>query len=155
MEIEWTGQQQLLLLLQSAGLGCLIGAVFDLTTGLERGIGRRWLVWLLDGLFGVTAALITFFGALAIMDGRLHPLLFGGILCGFLAEHTAVGRYMSRLVCGTVRLCRRGVLAFERWGENGILRFCSLFGKFAVFWKKKPDSAPKSGKKFCFFSKKA
>lgn len=155
MEVEWTGQQQLLFLLQSAGIGCLIGAVFDFTTGLERGIGLRWLAWLLDGLFGILAALITFFGSLAIMDGCLHPLLFGGILCGFLAEHAAVGRQMSRFVCSTVRLCRRGASAFERWGEGGILRFCRLCGKNAAFCKKKTETAPKSGKKFCFFSKKA
>ena len=103
MTLEWSGKQQAWFLLQSVGLGVLLGVSFDLLNGVCRAIRRRWVVVLLDALFGVFAALVTFFGALVMMDGQLHPLLFMGALFGFITEHSGIGTALSRFVC---RLCR-------------------------------------------------
>ena len=109
--MEWSGEQQLLFLLQSVGLGVGIGLLFDLLTGVGRACRRRMSVFLLDVLFGVLAGLITFFAALAIMDGELHPLLFFGCFVGFAAEHGTVGSILSRWTCAILRgvgtVCRR------------------------------------------------
>ena len=76
----WMGREQVRLLLESGGLGLLLGVLFDVCCALSRACGRRrWLRFGVDAAFGVPAALLTFYGALAIMDGRMHPLLFAGL----------------------------------------------------------------------------
>ena len=101
--VEWTGRQQLLFLLQSGGVGFLLGLLFDILTAVGRVGCRRWRQFLLDALFGIPAALITFFGALSIMDGELHPLLFVGIIVGLLAEHASLGKLVTRVLCAVMR----------------------------------------------------
>ena len=90
VSMEWTGQQQIQFLLQSIFLGVLQGLCLDLITNLFAGRRRRKWLWT-DVLFGPLAAIIPFFGALVIMDGQMHPLLFLGIAVGMLAEHVTVG----------------------------------------------------------------
>lgn len=117
--MEWTGNQQLLFLLQSAGVGMGLGLLFDSMTGVGRTFRHRIGVFLWDVLFGVVAALVTFFASLAIMDGDMHPLLFIGGGFGFLAEHIGVGIQVSRAVCLFLcwvgRLGRDGIAASERF----------------------------------------
>ena len=93
----WTWRQQLWLLLQCMGLGVSLGMLYDLfgVVRLWRSRRRRSL-FLTDALFGVLAALVTFFTALAIMDGRMHPLLFFGCAFGFTVQHLTLGRVASR-----------------------------------------------------------
>ena len=141
--MEWTGQQQLLFFWQSTGLGMLVGLVFDITSGLCRVIRRRWVVFLLDALFGVQAALITFFGALAIMDGQLHPLLFIGILCGAVISYLLLGRFLSRLVCMTGR-------RITRIAAQSSLYMRKMWKNMAIIAK----NAVKQIKNAIFFSKK-
>jgi len=153
--LEWSGRQQLLFLVQSAGLGVLIGLVFDIITGVTRGACRRLRVFLLDVLFGVLAALITFFGTLAIMDGQLHPLLFVGALIGFLSEHGSVGRWISRGVCRCQRcFSRAGLFLLDR-GERFLLRLAAVFSKKKLEKPIVKKTDEKKRKKSRFFAKKA
>ena len=102
--MEWTGQEQVHLLLQSGGLGLALGVLYDLF-GVFRLSRRRsrHSVFLADALFGAAAALVTFYTSLGIMDGRLHPLLFFGCAVGFGVQHFTVGRIGSRVLCTAVR----------------------------------------------------
>ncbi|MBQ9860114.1 MAG: spore cortex biosynthesis protein YabQ [Clostridia bacterium] len=154
MPMEWSGKQQLLFLLQSAGLGVGIGLLFDSMTGMGRACKRRAAVFFIDVMFGIVAGFITFFAALAIMDGALHPLLFLGGGVGFLAEHNSVGVICSRWVCAALR----GLGLFYR-------RFCEKFEavlllagrKMAHFFtqmRKIAKKGEKNPKKFRFFQKK-
>ena len=100
--MEWSGQQQVQFLLQSIYLGTLQGLLLDFMTGFGSVSGRKRWRWS-DVLFGPLAALITFFGALIIMDGQLHPLLLFGVFLGMLLEHLTVGgmiRFSVRYVRG-------------------------------------------------------
>lgn len=93
--MEWSGEQQLGFLLRSAAVGIGIGLLFDVISGFWRGKKYRRQLYAADAILGVVAALITFFGALIIMDGQLHPVLFCGVLLGMLSEHYIVGRWLS------------------------------------------------------------
>ncbi len=94
----WTGRQQLILLLQSGGLGLFLGVLYDGFAVLRGLFGRKpWQRFLWDALFGPTAGLVTFFVSLAMMDGRMRPLLFVGIGAGFVVQRLAVGRPLARL----------------------------------------------------------
>lgn len=141
--LEWTGQQQLLFIWQSIGLGMLVGLAFDITTGFCRVTRRRWAIFLLDALFGVQAALITFFGALAIMDGQLHPLLFAGALVGFVIEHGSVGVCISRGVCWCCRFLGRvgGALTAAE------TRIMGCFVQFSEKQRQQMRNKAKKGKK--------
>ena len=97
VNMEWSGRQQIQFLLQSFILGGLLGLCLDIATGLFTARKRRRWLWS-DVLFGPFAAVITFFGALVIMDGQLHPLLFIGVALGMLTEHVTVGVYLCREV---------------------------------------------------------
>ena len=97
VSMEWTGQQQIQFLLQSFLLGGFQGLFLDLITSLCAGRKRRRWLWS-DVFFGPLAAVTTFCGALAIMDGQLHPLLFFGIALGMLTEHVTIGAILIRLV---------------------------------------------------------
>ncbi len=151
--MEWTGRQQLLFLLQSAGLGFLIGLLFEGITGIGRVCRRRWCVFVLDALFGLLAALITFFGALAIMDGQLHPLLFAGELVGFLAEHSSVGCVASRAVSTILRWCSRGLRFLLNTGDEFLQKITTVLGGILAKYKVKPKKSEKNHKIFHFFQK--
>lgn len=130
--LELTGWQQLSLCVQSLPWGMVIGVIFDVNSGIIRARNRdKWTV-LLDAGFGVLAAVITFFGALVLLDGQMHPLLLFSILIGFLLEHYTFGRLLLSLLTriwrcfGWVkRVCHSG---FWRFFEK-ILKFFGLFSK--------------------------
>ncbi len=150
--VEWTGSQQLLFLLQSGGLGFGLGFLFDVFTGLGRTGSRCQRFWL-DSFFGILAALITFFGSLAIMDGVLHPLLFAGILVGFLAEHASVGWLVSRWLFSAVRWSSEILQKILDVLETILQKF-PLFLRF--LWEKIRSHRPKckkNRKKIRFFQK--
>ena len=148
--------------MESGGLGLLLGLTFDVNSGLSRAApGRRVARLLRDMLFGLWAALLTFFVSLAIMDGRLHPLLFCGSALGFWLEHISVGRWVSRLVCRMCCAWRR----ISRWllhtAEGLVVGFFSKIGSL-FHWKKHPkaqvgeqngENLEKTRKKFTFFQK--
>lgn len=96
--MEWSKSEQILFLFQSAIVGMLIGAVFDWLSGWYRERRYRKKLFFADILFGAVSAIGTFFGALVIMDGQLHPLLFFGGLLGLLMEHYVMGKWASRYV---------------------------------------------------------
>ncbi len=160
--MEWTGTQQLGLLLESGGLGVLIGLLFDGMGGIVRGGPRsRWRLFSADVIFGLLAALLTFFGSLAIMDGQMHPLLFGGCLLGFLAEHIGPGRGVGWLTC---RLCRE-IRRLADWICVGLEALMGLiFGCIKRLFRplkrektcqteENTEKSEKSRKKFRFFQK--
>ena len=116
--MEWSKSQQILFLLQSALVGAAIGALFDWLSGWYRERRYRKKLFVADILFGAVSAVGMFLGALVIMDGQLHPLLFFGGLFGFLFEHYAIGKwgspYVSKVHFGLRRFrCFLTSLAFS------------------------------------------
>lgn len=105
--MEWSGQQQLELLLQSGGVGLVLGFVYDIFQLPGYFGGGRRCQFLCDAFYGIVAALVTFFASLAIMDGRMHPLLFAGCGVGFFAQHSSVGCLHRRLLRGAVTAMRQ------------------------------------------------
>ena len=119
----WMGREQVRLLLESGGLGLLLGMLFDVFGALSRACGRRRIRrFLVDAAFGIPAALMTFYGALAIMDGRMHPLLFGGMLVGFCLQHLTIGRRGCRLLYRVGSGVSRGIRAVCRMADAGAER---------------------------------
>ena len=102
--MEWSILQQMQCLLQSVVLGMTQGLLLDLLTGMVRVSSRRRWMWT-DIVFGPIAAVITFCGALVIMDGHLHPLLFLGVFWGMVTEHVTIGIW----VCWAVRRIRKQI----------------------------------------------
>lgn len=141
--MEWTGWQQVQFYLESLPWGMLVGLLFDINSGIIRTKVRMTGAVLLDSVFGVLAAGITFFGALVIMDGQLHPLLFCGILSGFLLEHYTVGKAVAFCLARGVRALRQ----IRLWCYGGI-RW--LFQKIVVFFsqvRSKTQKPPSKGEK--------
>lgn len=95
--MEWTGWQQIVFLLQSICLGLAQGVLLDLLSGFGRRASPIRRISL-DVLFGVLAALMTFFGALVIMDGQLHPILFMGCALGMILEHVILGMWLAKWI---------------------------------------------------------
>ena len=127
--MEWSGGQQISFLLQSIGLGIAQGLLLDVLTGFARiPKHHRWL-WT-DVLFGPLAALITFFGALVIMDGQLHPLLLFGTFSGMLLEHISVGR----CICRFVRFVRRGMAHEAKAVYRFTYRILRIIGGRLAVW---------------------
>ena len=141
--MEWTGQQQIQFLLRSFLLGCLLGFLLDILTGLVR-ISKhsRWL-WT-DVLFGPLAAVITFCGALVIMDGQLHPLLFCGIALGMLTEHVTVGTYCSKTLRRFRRLTTKMVEKACRYLMYIFIALRSASARWRNNWAKSSKNTRKS-----------
>ena len=154
--VEWTGAQQVSLFLQSGGLGLLFGVAFDLLEGVQPFLRRRRIArWLLDILFGLLAAFVTFFVALGKMDGVLHPLLFGGILLGMGVEHVGIGCLVQRLAQLTCRGAARTVRLLSAVGgaAAGFLR--GILPQKQPFRSLKFPKRENLQKKSLFFSKKS
>ncbi|MBQ1950203.1 MAG: hypothetical protein II363_01190 [Clostridia bacterium] len=162
--MEWTGRQQLFLLLLSGGVGLLLGLLSGVTEGMQRLFRvRRGASFLVDVLFGVLAALITFFASLGIMDGRLHPLLFAGLAGGFAAARFGPGRVIARWTVRLYRILAKTTACLLDAAEKGLLLVVGwpmrLFRRvFGWIWKQKKGLRflpAKKHKKFIFFQKKA
>ena len=120
MRMEWTGKQQIWFLLQSIGLGVVVGFSFDSITALTlRDVRRKWRIS--DALFGPLAALFVFLGALVIMDGQLHPLLILGSFLGLFAEHCTLG-FLVKKALQRARIFTRKISTLLVGCVNGILR---------------------------------
>lgn len=150
---EWTGNQQLWFLLQSCGVGGMVGMLFDVLTGCGRASLKRYMVFFLDVLFGLLAALITFFGALVITDGRMHPLLFTGVLAGMLTEHFLIGRFISKLIQRVVWFLRHAAQCLHSVVVRMELRFDQMGMNDREQKKSKVQKRKKSAKNFLFFKK--
>ncbi len=137
----WVTQPSLALLWQSALLGVGLGLLFDVFNAADKSRRRnRRLTFACDVLFFALAAVVTFYFALAVADGLLHPLLFVGSLGGFLAEHWLVGRYFSPFIYRSVR----GVYRFLTW----IFRMISvpLRAVFRAICRRLPPKGEKTAK---------
>lgn len=137
--MEWTGRQQILFLLQSIGLGFIVGFCLDSVTAVtQRSARRRWR--LSDMLFGPIAALLVFLGALVIMDGQLHPLLILGSFWGMLAEHFTLGIWVGKLLQKVryyIRKLNAILIACAAWGIRNILDLMRYVGRFSKRMRKK------------------
>ncbi len=154
MMMEWMGHQQILLLCQSVGLGICLGFVFSLCNTVSKSRRHRRLMFICDALFFVIASLITFFFSLAIMDGQLHPLLFGGCLVGFVLQHITIGRYLSRWLYRFGRWFHRALTCVLAWVTLPVrLLFSGIRRVLFTVFTKKEKNAKKTRKKSAFFQK--
>lgn len=120
---DWSGAHQLALLWQSCVLGIALGFIFDFFNVPSKAQRRRRLtVFLCDVIFFVIAAIVTFYFSLAVMDGRMHPLLFCGSFLGLAVEHLVVGRLFSRLLYRAVCFIGSIFRRLFQW-------LCALFGR--------------------------
>ena len=85
----------MLFLMKSIPVGALIGVIFSAINGMERKRVSCFRLFIADVLFFILSALITFFASLVIMDGHLHPILFGGLVIGFSFVHFLCGRHIA------------------------------------------------------------
>ena len=122
--MEWGVGAQLPLLCQCAPIGACIGFFFDCMSGWLRHCSYRRRLFVADALFGGFAALVTFFGALVVLDGQMHPMLFFGVLIGFLVEHWVVGKWIGRLLCRTHVFVSRFVRDFIHCMDSKLVGFC-------------------------------
>ena len=113
ISMEWTGRQQLWFLLQSVGFGFVEGLLLDMVTSFVPPVRRSGYLWT-DLAFGPFAAVVTFFGALVIMDGQLHPLLLFGVFFGMCIEHISVGIFMHKILWKVRQKMRRMCEVFIR-----------------------------------------
>ena len=117
----WTEEKQLLSLLPAIFVGVGLGVVLDIfsSCSFRR---RKWR--LIDTLFGPFAALITFGAALVILDGQLHPLLFGGMLVGIVLERQTIGIWLRfavrhlRKTSGRMRKTLANIVHKSNFNEN-------------------------------------
>ena len=119
--MDWTGRQQILLAIQSAVLGLLLGLLFDGLNGVGRISKHPVRIWL-DVVWGPVSALIIFFGSLIITHGQLHPVLLVGVAVGMLIEHYTMGIWLSRLVAFCGAFLRKSIGLILRTGRK-LLRF--------------------------------
>ena len=151
--MEWGVGQQLPLLCQCAPIGACIGLFFDCTSGWLRDRSCRRKLFVADVVFGGFSAIITFFGALVVLDGQLHPMLFVGVLTGFLAEHCLFGKWMGWLLF-RLRVCgARAMRSAVRWSDRKILDFCSFWKRWLTNREKMRKNQNKIRKKAGFFQK--
>lgn len=152
---EWTGHHQLVLLLQSGAFGVCLGFVFDFFNIPSKMHRRRYAaVFLSDVLFFVLASVATFFFSLAVMDGRMHPLLFCGALLGMILQHLLIGRLFSRFLYCTARLLCKMIGRLFFWICVPFrLVFSAIFRAYSTMWRKLEKNARKTQKKLCFFQK--
>ena len=73
----------------------------DFIVGFAPVSTHKTFLWV-DIVFGPVSAVVTFCGALLIMDGQLHPILLFGIFLGMAISHFSIGRFL----CGAVRKMR-------------------------------------------------
>ncbi len=154
---EWTGQHQLTLLFQSGVFGVCLGFVFDFFNIPSKTHRRRRVaVFLCDVVFFVLAALTTFFFSLAVMDGRMHPLLFFGALLGMTVQHLAIGRLFSRALYLIGRFLYKMFDRLLMWICLPFrLGFSAISRTFSAVWTKIGKKAKKTQKKSRFFQKKS
>lgn len=124
MGIEWSGQQQLLFFVRSVVVGLMIGVLFDVFTGWGRIKRSKTKTFLLDVAFCLISSVITFFAALIIMNGQLHPLLLFGIALGVVVVHISVGQIISSVVVWLGRFFGKVSSHFERLREALLGVFC-------------------------------
>ncbi len=135
---EWTKEQQIWLFLQSGGLGIALGVLFDFFNIPDKlRCRRRLLTFFCDVLFFVLAALVTFYFALAVMDGRMHPLLFCGSIGGFFLEHILLGRYIGGILYRVGYFVYWLLRQVFRWICAHVRAFFRVAGLENVFLRKK------------------
>ena len=152
---EWSGQQQILLLCQSVAFGGCLGFVFDLFNLPSKSSRRcRVMTFVCDVVFFAVAAIATFYYSLAVMDGRMHPLLFFGTAIGMVVQHLLIGRYFSRVLYLFGRcFCR----LIQRAGKCITIPlrvvYFAIFAFIAAAWTKIRKNVRKVRKKSRFFEK--
>ena len=124
-EIEWSGMHQFSILVQSGVLGLVMGFSFELLSGFGRCKGRGWL-FLADILYCVISALVSFFSSLVMTDGKLHPVMFAGLLLGGAIEHCTIGKTVSKQTSKFIGFIRCGSICLVAIIRQFLLKTVSI-----------------------------
>lgn len=151
--MEWNGKQQLLFLIQSSVIGNIVGLLFDGISGYFRGRSYRNCLFVADVFLGLVAAIITFFGALVITDGYLHPVLFVGVGIGFVSEHYLLGQWLSRWFHFAHTKMSRVFACVLNYLDDLSLDFQNYLCKTRSIKREKLKKAKKTRKNAMFFQK--
>ncbi len=151
--MEWNGKQQLLFLMQSSVIGIIVGLLFDGISGYFRGRSYRNCLFVADVLLGLVAAIITFFGALVITDGYLHPVLFVGSGIGFVSEHYLLGQWLSLWFHFAHTKVSRAFAYLLNYFDDIFLDFQNYLCRTRCIKHEKPKKAKKTRKNAMFFQK--
>lgn len=142
-----------MLLLQSGVFGVCLGFVFDFFN-IPSKMHRRVATFLCDVVFFALASVATFFFSLAVMDGRMHPLLFCGALLGMTVQHLMIGRLFSRTLYLIGCFLHKAFVRLLMWICIPFrLGFLAISRAFSALWAKMRKNAKKAQKKSCFFQK--
>ena len=150
--MELTGREQLTLLAECGGLGAALALLFAIHNGILRTVPyKRRLRFAADVWFGLPTALITFYVSLAVMDGRMHPLLFGGSGMGFALTYGVIGHPLSKGVSRVAGWIRRRSARVMDGTERGMVALYSRISavtarEFGKIGKRKRSKAEKDEK---------
>lgn len=150
MEIEWSGIQQLSFIFKSLPIGVLFGVTLNIINGLGRIWRCRWKVFIADIVFSVIASVVTFFAALVITDGQLHPILFLGILLGLIITHFLCGKYIAKFVFHIGMRCSLWARTISDLARKFIVKVVSAIKKV----RKTDNATAKTTKTGLFFKKR-
>ena len=92
----FANSEQLRELFLCGGMGFLLGLYYDGFRLLRLWFSSQAVVFSLDCLYCITAAMAVYLFSLAVTDGQLRLFLFVGLLAGFCSYRYTVGRLILR-----------------------------------------------------------
>lgn len=88
---------QVLIFIRGIGFGVILGFIYELFCVLRSLLSDKKLAYVVcDVLFGITAALMSFFFMVLYNDGIVRLNLMASQLIGAVAFHFASGKYLAR-----------------------------------------------------------
>ena len=142
----------------SVGFGFLLGVVYDVFFLIRNLISkRRWVTFICDAVFTVSASVMSFLLLLIITDGRIRAYVLFGEAVGFLVYYFSLGVFIVKL-CEKITRIIRSVFAFFKRILLFIFKviswpFRKLFVIFSTFFKKIYEKTCKKAKKMVKKSK--
>ncbi|MCR4564139.1 MAG: spore cortex biosynthesis protein YabQ [Clostridiales bacterium] len=136
----------------AVGTGFAIGIVYDFFFIIRNLISKRkWVTFICDALFTVSASLLSFLLLLIITDGQIRAYVIFGEAIGFFVYYFSLGVFIVRLCDKITRILKR-FFAFLKRILLFIFKvvsypFRKLYAVFSSFFKKIYEKMRKNAKK--------